>query len=297
MLQFERISKCYGDTQALADVSFEVGAGEIFGLLGPNGAGKTTLFRILLDIIRSDSGRIFVFGEPRKREHLDRIGYLPEERGLYQKQKVIDVLTYFGTLKGLTPTDARRRSFEWLDRIGLSEVASHRVRQLSKGMSQKVQVAAALLFDPDLCVLDEPLSGLDPVNARMVRELIRRRREDGRTTILSSHQMSLVESLCDRVALLHHGRLVEYGATLELRQRYSRAEVRIETDVALPDLSGVEGLAREGPGVWRASLRKDASPQGLLHELLERNIHVKRFEEVLTPLDDIFVHIVEHTGA
>ena len=170
ILSFDHLSKRYGQTTALNDVSFDVPNGEIFGLLGPNGAGKSTLIRILMDIIRADSGAIHVFGEPRRRDHLDRLGYLPEERGLYTKQTVIDVMMYFGNLKGLDRAEARRRALEWLAKVELSQVASWRIDRLSKGMSQKVQIASVLLSDPELCVLDEPTTGLDPVNVRLVQD-------------------------------------------------------------------------------------------------------------------------------
>src|SRR5919109_4028938 len=226
ILAFHDIVKSYGTTMALRGVSLDVGAGEIFGLLGPNGAGKSTLIRILMDIIRPDSGEVCVFGEPRTRAHLDRLGYLPEERGLYTKLTVIDVMVYFGTLKGLSRPEARRRALEWLTRVELPHVASWKIDRLSKGMSQKVQIAAILLSDPELCVLDEPTTGLDPINVRLVQELLIERRRKGRTTILSTHQMNQVEALCDRVALIHQGRLMVYGAVGEVRQRYSLPEVR-----------------------------------------------------------------------
>src|SRR5215510_5770968 len=163
-LAFDNVAKTYGQTVALRGVSFDVNGGEIFGLLGPNGAGKSTLIRILMDIIRPDSGEVRVFGEPRRRDHLDRLGYLPEERGLYTKLSVLDVMTYFGALKGLPRADAKKRATEWLERVELPHVATWKIDRLSKGMSQNVQIAAVLLSDPELCILDEPTTGLDPVN-------------------------------------------------------------------------------------------------------------------------------------
>src|SRR5262245_25502212 len=172
VLAFDNVAKSYGDTVALRGVSFDVHAGEIFGLLGPNGAGKSTLIRILMDIIRMDSGQVRVFGEVRRRDHLDRLGYLPEERGLYTKLSVTDVMTYFGALKGLSRADARRRAAQWLERVELPHVATWKIDRLSKGMSQKVQIASVLMSDPEICVLDEPTTGLDPVNVRLVQDLL-----------------------------------------------------------------------------------------------------------------------------
>ena len=227
ILSFEGIKKSYGDVHALRGVSLEVGQGEVFGLLGPNGAGKTTLIRILMDIIRADGGSITLFGEPHRSDQLDRLGYLPEERGLYTKQKVLDVLTYFGTLKGLDRAAARGRSRAWLERFDLGETANWRVERLSKGMTQKVQIIATLFTEPEICVLDEPFSGLDPLNVRMVQDLIQELKEAGRTIILSTHRMNQVEVLCDRVALIHRGELMVYGEVGGVRERYSLPEVRV----------------------------------------------------------------------
>jgi ABC-2 type transport system ATP-binding protein len=297
LLVFDEIHKSYGDRPALRGVSFEVRAGEVFGLLGPNGAGKTTLMRILMDIIRADSGSITLFGEPHARAHLDRVGYLPEERGLYRKQAVLPVMTYFGTLKGLDRAEARSRSREWLDRVGLGEVAAWRVERLSKGMGQKVQIAATLLADPDLVVLDEPSSGLDPVNVRLVQDLIRERGERGKTTILSTHQMSQVEELCDRVALIHQGRLMVYGEVNEVRRKYSLPEVRVHVEGELPALAGVESVHAEGDGTWRLRLRNGTEPQQVLAALVAAGARLDRFEKVLAPMEDIFVRVVGQVQA
>jgi len=296
-LRFQNIHKSYGETVALRGVSFDLEPGEVFGLLGPNGAGKTTLIRILMDIVRADTGQLMVFGEPHTRDHLDRIGYLPEERGLYTKQRVLDVLIYFGTLKGLARHHARQRAHDWLERIGLSETSSWRIERLSKGMSQKVQIAAALLNDPDLAVLDEPFTGLDPINVRLVSELIEERRCAGRTTILSTHRMNMVEALCDRVALIHRGRLVEYGSVAEVRERHSLPEVRVEAE---GDLARVEGVARaiaEGHGRQRLLLEEGVEPSTVLERLIAAGTKVTGFERALTPLEQIFVRVVEEAEA
>ncbi len=221
VLVYERVSKTYARTPALDDVSFEVRPGEVFGLLGPNGAGKTSLIRLALDILRPDAGRVTVFGAVPSAGTLDHVSYLPEERGLYRKQRVLDLLAYLGRLKGMSAHDARSAGRRWLERVELGHVAEARVESLSKGMSQKVQIAAALLTDPQLAILDEPFSGLDPVNARLVVELITERRAKGLTTMLSSHQMDRVEELCDRMVMLHRGRVVLYGTVAEVRRERS----------------------------------------------------------------------------
>jgi ABC-2 type transport system ATP-binding protein len=294
---FDAIEKAYGQTVALRGVSFDVNGGEIFGLLGPNGAGKSTLIRILMDIIRADRGRVMVFGEPRRREHLDRLGYLPEERGLYTKLPVIDVMVYFGALKGLSRAEARRRSLAWLEKVELPHVASWKVDRLSKGMSQKVQIASILLSDPEVCVLDEPTTGLDPVNVQIVQDLLLERRRVGRTTILSTHHMNQVEELCDRVALINQGQLMVYGGVDEVRRRYSLPEVRVHVRGPLPSVAAVSRVTDEGEGRWRLLLSDGTPPHEVLSALVAAGASVDRFEPLLAPMEDIFVQVVREGRA
>ena len=292
ILTFDGIEKSYGQTPALRGVSFDVHAGEIFGLLGPNGAGKSTLIRILMDIIRADRGAVRVFGEPRRREHLDRLGYLPEERGLYTKLPVVDVMTYFGSLKGLGRNEARSASLAWLEKVGLAHVASWRVDRLSKGMSQKVQIASVLLAAPDVCVLDEPTTGLDPVNVRIVQDLLVERRRSGLTTILSTHHMNQVEELCDRVALINQGRLVVYGAVNEVRRRHSRPEIRVQSHGPLPSIPEIASVIHEEDGSCRLVLANGAPPADVLSSLVRAGAAIDRFEPMLAPMEDIFLRVV-----
>jgi ABC-2 type transport system ATP-binding protein len=297
ILTFDGIEKAFGRTVALRGVSFDVNGGEIFGLLGPNGAGKSTLIRILMDIIRADKGRVSVFGEPRRRDHLDRLGYLPEERGLYTKQPVIDVMTYFGALKGLTRAEARRRANAWLHKMELPHVASWKVERLSKGMSQKVQIASILMSDPEICVLDEPTTGLDPVNVHLVQDLLVDRRRNGRTTILSTHHMSQVEALCDRVALINQGRLMVYGEVDDVRRRYSLPEIRVQARGALPAIPAIASAIDEGDGCWRVLLSDGAPPNEVLSALIRSGAVIDRFEPLLAPMEDIFVRVVREGRA
>lgn len=289
-LVIEGVHKRYGDTPALSGIDLEVGGGEVLGLLGPNGAGKSTLIRIVMDIIRADSGRVLLDDRPITWQVLDAVGYLPEERGLYKKQTVLEVLVYFGMLKGLPRGEARQRAGRWLARLDLSHTAAWRVERLSKGMSQKVQLAATLLCEPELCILDEPFSGLDPVSLRLVRELIRERRAAGRTTILSTHQMNEVEGLCDRVALIHKGRLLVYGTVEEVRRRHSRPELRVVTPDELPGLEGVT-LERSGDG-WLVRVDNGRAPDELLAELVRAGTRVESFEPVVASMEEIFVRVV-----
>ncbi len=292
IVAFQDLRKSYGTTPALRGVTFEVPQGQIFGLLGPNGAGKSTLIRILMDIIRPDSGEVRLFGEPRTREHLDRLGYLPEERGLYTKLPVVEVMTYFGALKGLSRAEARRRALVWLEKVELPHVAAWKIERLSKGMSQKVQIAATLLSDPDVCVLDEPTTGLDPVNVRLVQDLLVERRRNGRTTILSTHQMNQVEALCDRVAFINKGELMEYGEVDEVRRRYSRPEIRVHATGPLPRVPVASDMIAEEDGSWRVMLANGAAPNDVLRALVTAGACIDRFEQVLAPMDDIFLRVV-----
>jgi ABC-2 type transport system ATP-binding protein len=297
IVAFSDLTKSYGETPALRGVSFDVPAGEIFGLLGPNGAGKSTLIRILMDIIRPDGGEIRLFGAPRTREHLDRLGYLPEERGLYTKMPVVEVMTYFGALKGLSRAEAHKRALVWLEKVELPQVASWKIERLSKGMSQKVQIAATLLSDPDVCVLDEPTTGLDPVNVRLVQDLLIERRAHGRTTILSTHQMNQVEALCDRVALINQGRLMVYGEVGEVRRRYSRPEVLVHARGPLPAVPAASSTTSQGDGVWRVALANGDQPSDLLRALVGAGAAIDRFEQVLAPMEDIFLRVVREGRA
>jgi ABC-2 type transport system ATP-binding protein len=290
VLDYRGVSKRFGQHRALEGVSLEVTPGEVFGLLGPNGAGKTTLIRIGLDILRADEGEVSLFGAAPNPKTLDRTAYLPEERGVYRRAKVRELLAYLGRLKGLKRVAARTAADHWLERVGLSRVADQRVESLSKGMTQKVQIAACLMTDPELCVLDEPFSGLDPVNLALVTELIEERRRSGQTTVLSTHMMHQVEALCDRVALIHRGKLVVYGQLDEIRQRYSPNEVIVWSAMDLLAF-GVQATQHKTGG-WRVELPPSATPAAYLNELVRNGLLIDRYEPLVARMDEIFVSLV-----
>ncbi len=297
-LAFDDVKKSYGSFQALKGVTLEVRSGEVFGLLGPNGAGKTTLIRIALDIIRADSGTVTLFGRPLEREDLDRVSYLPEERGLYRRQRVIEVLTYFAELKGLSRRDAKGRAMRWLDKVGLASHARERVDRLSKGMSQKVQIAATLMTEPELCVLDEPFSGLDPVNVQLVKDLMVERREAGLATILSTHLMNQVEALCDRVAMIDRGELVVYGDTQEVRRVHSHPEARVRlAEGTLPEVTGAARASLTPDGSWLVRLEDEVPPEDYLAALVAAGAKVVHFEQVLAPIEQVFLDVVGRAAA
>jgi ABC-2 type transport system ATP-binding protein len=297
-IRVDRVSKRFDRTVALDDVSLDIHHGEVFGLLGPNGAGKTTLIRTVLDIIKPDTGRVEIFGRPFRPEDRDRLGYLPEERGLYPREQVGAVLEYLGCLKGLSPGDARRETASWLDRFGLADTARKKVEQLSKGNQQKLQIAAALLARPAVAILDEPLSGLDPMSARTVNAVIRDYAAAGRTVVLSTHQMGLVEALCTRVLMIAHGRAVLYGNLREIKRDHSSHGVRVLSSArydACPLIARVDGPSSDGQPV-NVHLRETATSDQFLAWLVAERASVERFEQLSTPLEEIFVGVVERAA-
>ncbi len=294
VVQVRELVKRYGEFTAVDRLSFQVEEGEVFGLLGPNGAGKSSTIRILMGILLADGGEVRILGAERPGQVRHRVGYLPEERGLYRNGIVLEVLEYLGGLKGLAPAEARRRGQAWLERMGLADWARKKVRDLSRGMQQKLQIAATLLHDPELVILDEPFQGLDPVNIQLVKELIRELQAQGRTVLLSSHQLHHVEALADRVLLIHRGRGVVSGAVEELRQRYAEGAVEVELAGKAelpPDLPGLLHRERRD-GRWRVALAEGVAPQAFLATLVERQLPVTAFQVALPTLEEIFVKAV-----
>jgi ABC-2 type transport system ATP-binding protein len=295
-IRADAVTKRFGQTVALDNVSLQVEPGEVFGLLGPNGAGKTTLIRTILDIIKPDSGRLEVFGRRFQPADRDRIGYLPEERGLYPRQPVGAVLEYMGALKGMTRAAAATEAARWLERLGLADAASRKVEQLSKGTQQKVQLVATLLSRPEIVILDEPLSGLDPVSARMVTGVIRDCAAGGQTVVLSTHQMGMVESLCTRVAMIARGRVVLDGELRAIKRRYSSDAIRVQSTAdyrSCPHVERVDGTNADG--FVDVHLRQPASGDEFLHWLVATGARVEHFERLSTPLEEIFVRVAtEH---
>jgi ABC-2 type transport system ATP-binding protein len=290
ILQVHYLTKRYGDLVAVDDLSFEVEPGEVFGLLGPNGAGKTTTIRMILDIVPPDAGRITVLGGTPAAAQ-PRIGYLPEERGLYRNVRVLDMLVYLAELKGADRARARQRALEWLARMGLEDRAHSKVKDLSRGMQQRLQVVAAIVHDPDLVFLDEPFQGLDPVNVERVKGVIADLRREGKTVVLSTHQMNLVEVLCDRILLINRGRSVLYGPLADLKRQFAPHAVRVRAPELPPDLPGVVAVEPKD-GAYDLSLAEGTAPRDVLRALVDRGVDVQAFEVAPVPLEEIFIRVV-----
>ena len=292
------VSKRFEGTVALNDITVAVPAGAVLGLLGPNGAGKTTLIRTILDIIKPDSGHVEIFGRPLTPEMRNSIGYLPEERGLYPRQPVSKVLEYLGCLKGMTRAEARGQALLWLERFGLGEAGAKRVEQLSKGNQQKVQIVATLMARPQIVFLDEPLSGLDPVGARVIHAVIREMAAEGRTVLISTHQMNTVESLCTRVFMLANGRGVLDGELREVKARFSNPAIRVQSTADYRACPFVEAITPEpwGDQLVEVHLRAPATPEEFLRWVVGQGATVNAFERLSTPLEDIFVRVAEQAA-
>jgi ABC-2 type transport system ATP-binding protein len=290
IIQVQSLVKRYGDYVAVDRLSFDVAEGELFGLLGPNGAGKTTTIRVIMDILQADEGSVQVLGQ-RPGLAKERVGYLPEERGLYRNVKVLDTLVYLAELKGAPRQQAKERAESLLSRIRLDEWAGRKVKELSRGMQQRLQFAASLVRDPELLILDEPFQGLDPVNTERLKELVGELRHAGTTIVLSTHQMNLVEALCDRILLIDKGRAVLYGHLDEIKRTYAPNSVRLRANDVPPDLDGVVSMEPDD-GAINLTLAEDTGPQDLLRNLVTRGVEVREFEVAPVPLEDIFVRVV-----
>jgi ABC-2 type transport system ATP-binding protein len=267
-------------------------AGTMFGLLGPNGAGKTSTIRMIVGMTLPDCGTVRLFDQPFRRDHLRRVGYLPEERGLYKRMKVIDQLVFMGELRGLSAATATARAREWCERMDIAESMEKKTQELSKGMQQKIQFIATLLHDPELIIMDEPSSGLDPVNVSLLEQILLELKSKGRTILFSTHRMEQVEKLCDSICLIDRGQAVLEGTMREVKSRYARNHVVIEYagDASFLTDPGITEL-REYPGRAEFKLRDGADGQALLHAAAQ-HAQIFRFELVEPSLEEIFIRTV-----
>ena len=277
IIECKEVCKSFGEKVALDHVSLEIPEGKIFGLLGPNGAGKTTLIRIINRITIPNSGDVLFHGAPITQKDVEKIGYMPEERGLYRKMKVGDQAMYLARLKGMTAADARAALKDWFVRFGIQDWWDKKVEELSKGMAQKLQFITTVVHRPSLMILDEPFSGFDPVNTEVIRKEILRLKDEGATIILSTHNMESVEELCDNIALINKSRLVVTGGTDEIRHRYGQDNVELE--FTQDSVRRQEAVARE-------------AVNARLQELIAAGIRINSFKEVIPRMNDIFIKLV-----
>jgi ABC-2 type transport system ATP-binding protein len=293
ILDIQNIVKTYEKHVAVNDVSFEVPAGSIFGLLGPNGAGKTSLIRIITTITRADKGTVFLDGERLNSRHPEEIGYMPEERGLYRKMKVGEHLTYLARLKGLSATEAKTKISDWMEKFGIQDWWGKKVEELSKGMQQKIQFIATVVHEPKLLILDEPFSGLDPVNTNLIKDEIHSLRDKGMSIIFSTHRMEQVEEICEHIVLINKGENVLEGKVSDVKDRFKQNLYELTYEGELPDgLLEQATVISQQPGRLTVQVAEEAESNALLRAMLDRGIFVKRFQEILPTLNEIFIRQV-----
>ena len=292
VVELAGVTKAYENKIAVNDLSLSIDAGQMFGLLGPNGAGKTSSIRVMMGITIPDSGTVSLFGKPFQRESLDHVGYLPEERGLYKKMKVIEQLVFFGQLHGLSPQDARKRSTSWAERMEIADALNKKTDELSKGMQQKIQFISCLLHEPGLIVMDEPFSGLDPVNAVLVEKTLLELKDRGNAILFSTHRMDQVEKLCDSICLINNGEAVLEGKVREIKSRYERNHVIVEFEGSASFLNSEEiAEAKNFSGHAEIRLKPHGDAQKLLHQAAGMAT-IFRFELIEPSLEEIFIQTV-----
>jgi ABC-2 type transport system ATP-binding protein len=297
-ISVDQISKSYGDFVAVNDLSLEVKTGSIFGLLGPNGAGKSTTIRMIVNITIPDSGRVTLFGQPMSAKLQERVGYLPEDRGLYKKMKVGEQLAFFAELKGISRQESQKRIEAWLDRIEMTEWKNKKWEELSKGMQQKVQFVSTILHSPDLVILDEPFTGLDPISASLLKEIVHGLKEKNKTIIFSTHLMEQAEELCDEICLINHGRKLLGGPVREIKRGFGWRYVAIDGE-------NFEETLKNNPLVKEFTPNRDhtkiflqdgADPQALLQQLVGAGARITKFEMVAPSLNEIFIESVKRAN-
>jgi ABC-2 type transport system ATP-binding protein len=297
-IELSQVRKTYDHFVAVDDLSFKIEEGAVFGLLGPNGAGKTSTIRMMIGITMPDSGQIKMFGKPFVRKDLERVGYLPEERGLYKKMKVLDQLIFLGELHGLQAAAARQKALAWSERLEIADWLQKKVEELSKGMQQKIQFIATLLHDPEFIVMDEPFSGLDPVNAVLLKNVLLELKAKGKTILFSTHQMDQVEKLCDSICLINHGRSVLQGDLKQIKAQFGKRDVQIEYegDGNFLQQTQLVGSYNNYGNYVEVRLAPGADAQQLLRAVAERS-RVSKFELIEPSLEQIFIETVGKTHA
>jgi len=290
-VEVNHIVKSYADKAVVNNLSFSVAQGEIFGLIGPNGAGKTTTIRMMMDIIKPDSGDVTILGEKLSEASKNKLGYLPEERGLYRKLTAIDSIIYLASLKGMDRHSAEEKADELLNQTGMLPHKGKRIEELSRGMGQIIQFIVTIIHNPELVILDEPFAGLDPVNTELLKRMVADLSNQGKAIILSTHQMNEVEELCDRILMINHGRSVLYGKLPEIQSKYRSNSVLLEFEGKLGEVPGVTEK-RTHKGYVELVLDGKTTPQQILERLVSTGIVINRFEVATPPLNEIFLKVV-----
>lgn len=292
VVDISQVNKTYNNVKVVDNISFTVGQGEIFGMVGPNGAGKTTTIRMLMDIIKPDSGEIKILQEILNEETKNRIGYLPEERGLYRKITVSESLSYLAALKGMETGQAKERAKELLQQVNMLEHKDKKIEGLSRGMGQLIQFIVTILHDPSLIVLDEPFSGMDPVNKELIKGMISNLRNQNKTIILSTHLMSDIEELCDRILMINKGKAVLYGSLADIKSGYRNNSIFIECDGLPESIPGVTGSKDHGKYI-ELFLDGNTIPKEILNSLVNKGLTINRFEVSTPSLNEIFIQVVK----
>ncbi len=289
-VEVNNVSKIYGSRTVVDQVSFNVLSHEIFGMIGPNGAGKTTNIRMIMDVIKPDSGEVRLFGQKMNNDLKNEIGYLPEERGLYRKKPIVESMVYLATLKGMNAAEARLRAEEWLTRVNMQAHKNKKIEELSHGMSQIIQFLVTILHDPKVIILDEPFNGLDPVNVKMVKDIIIELKNQDKAIMLSTHRMNEVEELCDRIFMINKGRNVLYGGINEIKAKYRSNSVLVEYEGQLPEIPGtrINPLKKNSAEII---LGEGISHQQILELLISRKVVINKFEIATPSLNDIFIQV------
>jgi ABC-2 type transport system ATP-binding protein len=289
-VEVSHIVKSFADKVAVDDLSFSVALGEMFGLIGPNGAGKTTTIRMMMDIIKPDSGGVTIFGEKLGEATKNRLGYLPEERGLYKKLTVLESIVYLASLKGMNKNSAEEKADELLNQTGMLPHRGKKIDELSKGMGQIIQFIVTIIHDPELVILDEPFAALDPVNTELLKRLVVDLRSRGKAVILSTHQMNQVEELCDRILMIDNGRAVLYGNLTEIKSKYRSNSVIVDFEGELGQIPGV-AEKRAHKGYVELVLDRNTTPKQVLERLASTGITINRFEVATPSLNEIFLDV------
>lgn len=292
-LEIKNLSKTFGSIKAVDNVSFSVPEGSVFGLIGRNGAGKTTTIRMLMNIILPDSGEVIFRGTKVGQDFRNNVGYLPEERGLYKKMKVIDTILYFSELKGKSGKEIHRRANEYLKRFELFDRKNSKLEDLSKGNAQKIQFLATILHDPEFIILDEPFSGMDPINTNLLKEIILEEKQKGKVIIFSTHLMDFAEKMCDHIAMIDHGRIILNGSLIDIKKKYAQKNITLNYQGDISFLKSnpmIEKISDFGNSTG-IRVKDEKYSQDILHELLKNNIIVKKFDSNDISLQEIFIEL------